>query len=328
MRHIDGFIFSLLTSAIIVTGPAVRAQEHVTKINASDLVANGESFFEASNITSELSRLARADGFIGENESFRQIAKSGYSISQILNLYKNCNPKPVYLISDGGGIDLMDFSGTCGSNPTAECSLIKNCKNTLMQYLDEMKKGGTKKLLWMIYPDPQGNNWATLKRNQDVWAEVVSEVMANVTDPEVLLVDLRPVWAGHYSQYTQDGIHCLPAGGTATAEAFWEAMKENNFFDLPVFAEPLTIARTSPSGLLGKFVGNGRISLSILLNQPSRVTLNLTTVSGRTVLTSERRLSVSGLQTVEFPLGGIASGTYCCSVEAGRLTGRTMVVVP
>jgi hypothetical protein len=60
MRHVLDYFLCLFTSAILVAGPGMRAhdQEHVTKINAKDLVTNGESFFELSNITSELTRLA------------------------------------------------------------------------------------------------------------------------------------------------------------------------------------------------------------------------------------------------------------------------------
>ena len=153
MRLTGYYFLILLTIAIPVTAPLmqVQAQEHVTEIEASQLVTNGESFFQASNITSELTRLARRDGFIGSNESFRCIAVSGMPIATILNQYKNCSPKPTYLISDGGGIDMMQ--GNCTN---ADCSTIKNCANTLREYLNEMKNGGTKKLLWMIYPDPQG----------------------------------------------------------------------------------------------------------------------------------------------------------------------------
>jgi len=312
-----------LTYAGIFSASAVQAQ-HVTKISASQLVTNGESFFQASNITSELTRLARADGYIGSSESFKCVAVSGAPIASIVNFYKNCNPKPVYLVSDGAGIDLM--SGNCTDE---NCATIKNCKNTLLTYIEEMKKGGTKKLLWMIYPDPQGGSWATLKKNQDIWAKVVPAVMATVTVPKVLLVDLRPVWAGHYSQYTSDGIHATSAGGTATAEAFWKAMKENYFFDLDDgnrYSGPLAIAR-SPSSLLGQVVGNGQVLVSLSLNQPSNVVMHLTTVSGRSVFTAQQQVSTTGLQTVQFPLGAIAPGMYCCEVTAGQLATQSTLLV-
>src|SRR5690606_25608671 len=108
-------------------------------------------FFAMSNITSELTRLARQDGYINANESFRQVAVSGAGITPILNQYKNANPKPVYLLTDGGGIDMMQ---SCGGAPTLDCTVIKNTLNTVKQYFGEMRTGGTKKVIWMRYPDP------------------------------------------------------------------------------------------------------------------------------------------------------------------------------
>src|SRR4051812_36288361 len=102
MRKVRLFHLAALLGAGIVSHPFAQ-----TKVKASDVVINGESFFAAANIASELTRLARADGFIGAGESFRQIAVSGAVMTGILNQYKNCSPKPVYMITDGGGNDLM-----------------------------------------------------------------------------------------------------------------------------------------------------------------------------------------------------------------------------
>lgn len=325
MRHMLGYCLKSFTIASLFAASLLQAQQSVTKINPQDLVTNGESFFEASNITSELTRLARRDGFISQNESFRTVSKSGQPISVIIQQYKNCNPKPKYLISDGAGIDLM--SGNCSD---VNCSKIQDCANKLKDYLEEMRKGGTKKLLWMIYPDPQPPmGSATLKTNQDLWAEVVPPILNACEDPKPLIVDLRETWAGHYSQYTQDGIHCTQAGGTATAEAFWEAMIENNFFDLetPV-TEPLTIATVAPSAVLSRVVGNGIVAVSFSAGQPTNVALRLTTVSGRSVFTARRQASVSGMQTVEFPVGMVAPGLYCSEVRVGNLTSQSTLMVP
>ncbi len=325
MRRVLLHTLAVLTSANLLAASVLQAQQTVTKINPQDLVTNGESFFEMSNITSELTRLARRDGYIGQNESFRTVSKSGQPISVIIQQYKNCNPKPVYLISDGAGIDLMNDAGCRDVN----CSLIQDCANKLKQYLEEMRKGGTKKLLWMIYPDPQGMWAGTLKPNQDLWAEVVPPIINACEDPKTLLVDLRETWAGHYDEYTQDGIHCTNAGGTATAEAFWKAMIENNFFDLetPV-TEPLTISPVAPLAVLSRVVGNGTVAVSFSVGQPTNVALRLTTVSGRSVFTAWRQASVAGMQTVEFPVGMVAPGLYCSEVRVGNLTTQSTLMVP
>lgn len=218
------------------------------------------------------------------------------------------------------------MSGNCTN---ADCAVIKSCTSTLQQYLAEMKKNGTKKLLWMIYPDAQGSSWATLKKNQDIWAQVVPPVMAACTDPKVLVVDLRPVWAGHYAQYTTDGIHCTAAGGTATAEAFWKATKENNFFDLETsIAQPYAVSNVAPSAILSKVVGNCNVAVSLSVDQPSNIMLRLTTVSGRSVLTAQRQTTVSGMQTLVFPFGGLARGIYFCEVKGEKLKSQSTLLVP
>jgi hypothetical protein len=310
----------VLLAAMVCIGifSASMAQaQHVTKFPASQFVTNGESFFAAGNITSELTRLARADGYIGASESFKSVSVSGANIASIVNQYKSCNPKPIYLVSDGAGIDLMSSSN------------ISGLSNTLKTYLDEMKKGGTKKLLWMIYPDPQGGSWATLKTNQDLWAKAVPPIINGCTDPKTLLIDLRPVWAGHYSQYTSDGIHCTAAGGTATAEAFWKMMKDSNFFDLGGVSvkQPSTIAKTAPASFLGHSVSNNSLSLSMYLAEPSAVTMRITTVSGKTVATAMKHEQFTGRQTIKFPLGAITPGVYCLEVKTGKLSEQSSLFV-
>lgn len=317
MRHDLRFFLVAFTSATLAAILPVQAQ-HVTKIQASQLVTNGESFFQASNITTELTRLARADGYIGASESFKTISVSGAPLASIINQYKSCNPKPTYLISDGAGIDLMNSSD------------IQGLSTKLKDYLSEMKKGGTKKLLWMIYPDPQSPmGSAQLKSGQDLWAKAVPPIINACTDPKTLLIDLRTVWAGKYSQYTSDGIHCSTAGGTATAEAFWKMMKDSNFFDLetPIAAEPYTISSATPSTILSQVVGSGVMTVSLSMEQPSNIMFNLTTISGRSVL-SAQQMAVRGKQEVVFPLGGLARGMYCSEVKAGQLTSRSTLLVP
>lgn len=253
-----------------------------TKITASELVVNGESFFAASNIRDELNRLARADGYIGANESFRQVAVSGASISAILNQYKGANPKPKYLVTDGGGIDLMQ---SCGGTPTTNCTVIKNTLNTAQQYFTEMKNSGTKAVLWMRYPDPIGSQWATLKANHDVYNPEVEKICGASTEPKCLWVDLRTTWNGK-SNYTDDGIHCTAAGGTATAQAFWAAMKTNDFFNLQV-TPVLQIAPSARPSQRLRFV-QGVVAMPSAYDQGLSQVRGVT-VSGKTLWLSPER---------------------------------------
>ena len=78
----------LCAAALICAGAGFQATSLAQNyIKNDDLVCNGESFFQASNICSELSRLARADGYL-QSGNFKQIAVSGANISQILGFYK------------------------------------------------------------------------------------------------------------------------------------------------------------------------------------------------------------------------------------------------
>ncbi len=320
-------VLSMVVYAGMFSASGVQAQ-HVTKVTGSDVVINGESFFAMSNeIKADLEKHARTDGYIGSSESFRSVAVSGSSISAILNQYKNCTPKPKYLISDGGGIDFL--TGSCPSPITADCQLMKTCKSTLESYLAEMKKDGTKKVLWMIYPDPAKSYATSLKPLQDVWAQVVPPVINACKDPKTLLVDLRPVWAGHYDQYTSDGIHPTTAGSQATADAFWKAIKDSFFFDTGSAVsvnQPLNIGKAAPSVLIGQHVSNNTVSVSLSLAQPAAVNLRITTLLGRTLLTAKQEQCI-GSGTIKFPLGAIAPGVYCLEVQTGKISERSSFLV-
>ena len=304
----------VVTAALIaLLGTTSHAQ---TTIDANDVVINGESFFAASNIRDELNRLARADGVIGPTESFRQVAVSGAVISQILGYYRNANPKPKYVISDGGGNDLM---GSCPGG-TAECPTVANTFATVKAYFDTMATNGTEKVLWMRYPDPQGQQWATLKANQDLFNPLVKELCDTITTLECLWVDLRPVWEGNYAQYTSDGIHATNAGGTATAEAFWQAIVDSNFFDLETtslradvrrsggaesFAVPFTAWSAPGAGITVRIEGSGA--------RANPYIVHLHDASGRVLARREERRAA----TLRFPEAA-RPGVYFVRVQAGN----------
>lgn len=301
--------------ALAIAAPS-RAE---TKIKGSDVAINGESFFAAANITSELTRLARQDGYIGSSESFRQIAVSGAVMTGILNQYKNCNPKPVYVIGDGGGNDLM---GSCGASPTADCAAIKSALNTVKQYFEEMKNDGTKRVIWMRYPDPYGSNWATLKANQDVYNPEVEKICKASVEPKCYWIDMRTTWEGHYAQYTSDGIHPTAAGGTATAEAFWKFAKDNDFFNL---SGTTGIARAEgASPFRGEKVADRSLVLS--LAQAGPVTVRLHALSGRKVLETTAAAGETGV--AQIPLGSLTAGVYRMDLRAGPAKKTCSVFVP
>lgn len=316
-------MLSVLPLSGLLAASAVSLPWAQTKIKANDVVINGESFFAAANITSELTRLARADGYIGASESFRQIAVSGAVMTGILNQYKNCTPKPVFVIGDGGGNDLM---GSCGATATADCAAIKSALATVKQYFDEMKADGTKRVIWMRYPDPYGSNWATLKTNQDVYNPEVEKICKASVEPKCYWIDMRTTWEGHYAQYTSDGIHPTTAGGTATAEAFWKFAKDNNFFDLGATGLQAGPAKTA-GAFRGQRIANRSLELSLSLERPAEVSVRLTSLSGRTVLNASAAAE-AGPGTARFPLPSIPAGIYRLDVQAGASHMRSAILAP
>jgi hypothetical protein len=273
LRLAAGSLLLSFAAALFFSAPATAAPTYIDATN--DVAINGESFFGASNIRDELTRLARRDSVIAPTATFRQIAVSGALISQIQGYYKNAVPKPKYVISDGGGNDLM---GSCPGS-VATCPTVANTFNAVKVYFDSMATGGTKKVLWMRYPDPQGTNWATLKTNQDLFNPLVKALCDTVTLPKCVWIDLRPVWEGHYAQYTTDGIHATNAGGTATAEAFWKVIIDSNFFDL---AGPVAVNRAVSRASNIRTI-SGAQGLRVRIAEPGLHTVCVQNASGRTL---------------------------------------------
>jgi hypothetical protein len=270
---------NLVMNVLLIVALAFFSSAHAarTYIDATnDVAINGESFFGASNIKDELTRLARRDSVIAPTATFRQIAVSGALIAQIQGYYKNATPKPKYVISDGGGNDLMT---ACPAPIDSTCPTVQNTYKAVKVYFDSMATGGTKKVLWMRYPDPQGTSWATLKTNQDLFNPLVKSLCDTVKLPKCVWIDLRPVWAGHYTEYTTDGIHATNAGGTATAEAFWKVIVDSNFFDLTTTA----IGRAPKASTAGFSVASGVSGLELRISESGFHAVSLQAVTGREV---------------------------------------------
>jgi hypothetical protein len=291
---------SALFLSLTLCGPLSAKAAYIDATN--DVAINGESFFGASNIRDELTRLARRDSVIAPTATFRQIAVSGAVMTQILGYYNNANPKPKYVISDGGGNDLM---GACTPATTA-CPKVQSTIATVRAYFDSMRTGGTEKVLWMRYPDPQGTNFANLKVNQDLYNPLVKEICDTVTQPKCVWIDLRPVWEGKYAQYTTDGIHATNAGGTATAEAFWKVIKDSSFFG-GVTSVAASRAQAFPIGV------SGGTSLRVRILEPGAHVVHVHDAAGKFL--AQRR----GNFAAEYRFGEAAvPGLYFVRVTAGN----------
>ena len=298
------------------------------QLTENDLLCNGESFFEMTDICKELSNLAREDGVLISNKNFNQVAQSGQQISVIRNNFvTKANPKPKYVVTDGGGIDLMFANCQPGDK---NCGQIQECKRELLLYIDEMKKAGVKAFLWMGYPEVP--NMQNLTINQAIWTEVTKELIAQTTEPKAIYVDLLPVFAGHYNQYfsNNDYLHPNNTGSRAVAQAFWDAMKANNyaFFDTgAVSVSEQTVNKVVSNHILGQKMKNDNLYLSLSVDQPSDIKLRLTTASGRSVFTAQKHAAYSGKQDVVFHTGRLASGVYLCEIRTGKQISQSTLLV-
>lgn len=314
MRQVSSiYLVSSVVACILLTSlRGVSAGE----INGSDVLIIGDSFFAMSGeIKQFLEQHAREEGVIDQNESFRSGAVSGAVISEISQQYSNASPKPKWVIMDAGGNDCLR------GDP-------QSAVNEVQPLLDKMRDNGTEKVLWMRYPEPQGMFAGNLKPNLDALMPQVESICAASTNPEVLWVDLRPVWEMN-SSYTSDGIHPTTEGSRVTADAFWDAIKESDFFDLEqqVAVKPFSVAQSRTSLIFDKTVENSTLSISAFQTQSSQMSLQLMTLSGRTVLSYDEQLSGCGMQTVAVPIGKLAPGAYCCRIRTGREFSQSMLLV-
>jgi hypothetical protein len=323
----------LLFTATVYTGIVsafVMQTQAATTIKGSDVLINGDSFFALSGqIKTDLEALARKDGYIGSNESFRNAAVSGAVLSAISTQYSNANPKPIYVIQDGSGNDVL--LNTCSTPVTVDCAPIKNAIDGVRPYIDKMAAGGTKKVLWMRYPEPLGSQGSVIKAKLDVLMPEVERICKKSTNPKVMWFDLRPVWANHSNYAQSDGIHPTAEGSQATADAFWKAIKDSNFFDTsaaPTSSEQsYGIVKTGPTAFLGKVVSGNSVFLSLFLARQTAISMRITTVSGRTIATAVNQENTSGFRTLQFPLGAIAPGVYCLDVQTGKFSNSSSLVV-
>ena len=208
----------------------------VTSIKGSEVLVIGESFIALSHeITSYLEQNVRSAGLLGASDRFRDNSVSGMRLSgggspTIPQQYANgVQQGPVrYVVMDGGGNDCLQ--GSCSNPPTSSCTDLQNAVNAARTLLSRMASDGVRKVVWFWYPDPQ-SDLGGLQGKLNVLRPMIQDLVVNSVNPKCYWLDLRPVFAGKYSQYIMaDGIHPTSAGCKATADAIWSLMQQNNFF--------------------------------------------------------------------------------------------------
>ncbi|AUX21243.1 uncharacterized protein SOCEGT47_017230 [Sorangium cellulosum] len=179
----------------------------------------GESFIAATHgITQQIEKQAKANGSLAENERYIDNSVSGTTLAndQIPSQYRKAaeNGMIKYVLMDGGGNDCLLRGDGDGALAAAE------------SLFETMAEDNVEKVVYFFYPDPIGNQFASLKSCLDTLRPKMKALCDGLTSPKCYWLDLRPVWNGH-NEYTQDGIHPTSAGSIATGDAVWEVMKEN-----------------------------------------------------------------------------------------------------
>lgn len=182
----------------------------------------GESFTAASTIPEETTNLARAAGSLAANDSYVDVSVSGTWIgsgtpTSIPNQYRDNADGVRFVLMNGGGNDC--WQGGQESHLTAAL-------NAASELFEDMDENGVEKIVYFFYPDPIGNQFASLTACLDLLRPDMKALCDGLTSPECHWVDLRDTWDGH-PEYTSDGIHVASPGNVPTATAIFESMQEN-----------------------------------------------------------------------------------------------------
>lgn len=193
--------------------------------SGNEVLVIGESFIAASHgITRTIENLARENGSLAQGESYGDRSVSGTRLTggidpTITDQYLEYSGRDAvkYVLMDGGGNDCLQAAGQQPASALGAAEAL----------FAQMASSGVEKIVYFFYPvalPPIGND--SLNNCLDTLRPPMKELCDGLTSPKCYWLDLREVWDGH-PEYTQDGIHPLPAGDTATGEAIWEVMVEN-----------------------------------------------------------------------------------------------------
>ena len=196
-------------------------QKGTTKGN--EVLFIGESFIAGSSIPEETTKLARAAGSLGANDSYVDKSVSGTWIgnsanNSIPNQYKNNSNGVRFVLMNGGGNDCW-----MGGQETHRTAAL-NAAKTLFQ---DMQTKGVEKIVYFFYPDPIGANHANLTACLNLLRPDMKSLCEGQAAPKCYWVDLRETWNGHPEYAAMDGIHVAGPGNAPTAAAIFKSMQAN-----------------------------------------------------------------------------------------------------
>jgi hypothetical protein len=200
------------------------------QVAANEVIFLGDSFVATSRqIPTNVEELARQAGILAQEEHYRDaslVAGNALALTApyIADEYTNGRAEGTIkvVVMTGGGADVL--LGTCDTPPTADCPVLANAAAAVQQLLAQMAQDGVQQVVYFFYPDPVD---AALQAKLDVLRPLLQGECDSSPVPCHWL-DLRPVFAGHTSEFVlPGGINPTDAGSAATAAAIWTTMQEN-----------------------------------------------------------------------------------------------------
>jgi hypothetical protein len=201
-----------------------------SQVAANEVIFLGDSFVATSHqIPTDVEGFARQAGTLAAGEHYRDISSlTGNSLAlespYLADKYTSAQAEsPVrVVIMNGGGADI--FLGACDTPPTESCPALANAAAAVPPLLAQMAQDGVQHVVYFFYPNPVD---ATLQAKMDVLRPLIQGACENSPVPCHWL-DLRPTFAGHYSDYIlADGKNPTDTGSAAAAAAIWNTMQQN-----------------------------------------------------------------------------------------------------
>jgi hypothetical protein len=200
-------------------GPELAATSNCphAQIQAVEVLWIGDTWVNIPGIQHTRVRdLARAEGAIGLNDDYVDLAASATTLAMIAGQYATqeaSSTKAKVLIFDGGTWDTIVANGSDAS--------VQSVLTAFPQFLAQVASDGTvQHIIYYLPPELSTIPGVAALRPG------LEQACATSTVPCHFL-DLQPLWAGHQEYTAQNGIQASTAGGTVIADSIWAIMQSN-----------------------------------------------------------------------------------------------------